>query len=219
MNKPGTTSLTAASLTQAPNELPFRQLLHVGCGAANPARLPTLFAQGWQEIRVDLDAVVKPHILCSIAHLACIRDQAVDAIYSSHNLEHLYDHEVSQALGGFHRVLANTGFAIITLPDLQQIAAWIVNDHLETTAYQSKIGPITPIDMLYGHRGMIAKGNKLMAHNTGFTATRLKALLWQAGFADVRVRQGTAFDLWAVACKQIPSLDFWQQLDQVLPVR
>ena len=57
--------------------------------------------------------------------------QALDAVWSSHNLEHLYAHQVAVALGEFHRVLKPDGFALITLPDLQKVAELVAADSLE----------------------------------------------------------------------------------------
>ena len=55
-------------------------------------------------------------------------------------------------------------------------------DHV---VYQSPAGPITPLDMMFGHARSIAAGHVHMAHNSGLTAARLTNLLRQAGFADV----------------------------------
>ena len=57
----------------------------------------------------------------------------------------------SVALAEFHRVLKLDGFVLLTCPDLQSVCALVANDQLTDTAYQSGMGPITPLDMLYGH--------------------------------------------------------------------
>jgi ubiquinone/menaquinone biosynthesis C-methylase UbiE len=51
--------------------------------------------------------------------MSAVADASVDAIFSSHNIEHLYPHEVPVALGEFLRVLKPDGFAIITWGTLQ----------------------------------------------------------------------------------------------------
>ena len=43
---------------------------------------------------------------------------SVDAVFSSHNIEHLYPHEVPLALKEFMRVLKPDGFVLMTCPDL-----------------------------------------------------------------------------------------------------
>jgi predicted SAM-dependent methyltransferase len=130
-----------------------------------------------------------------------ITANTVDAVWSSHNLEHLQRHEVPMALGEFVRVLKPGGLLLLTLPDLQQVAQLVVDDRLEDQAYHSSSGPITPLDMIYGHTASLARGNQFMAHRTGFTARTLHKALIEAGFIEVRLRTGTSFDLWATACK------------------
>ena len=130
-----------------------------------------------------------------------VADQSVDAIWSSHNLEHLERHEVPLALAEFVRVLKPRGLLLLTLPDLQQVARLVVEDRLEDHAYLSSSGPITPLDMIFGHTASLARGNRFMAHRSGFTARTLGRLLIEAGFVEVTLRQRAAFELWATAYK------------------
>jgi len=81
------------------------------------------------------------------------------------------------------------------------VAQLVVEDRLEDAAYTSPSGPITALDMIFGHTLSLARGNPFMAHRTGFTARTLHKLLAEAGFADIAVRQGNSFDLWASAHK------------------
>ncbi|WP_328984435.1 glycosyltransferase [Thiorhodovibrio winogradskyi] len=202
-------SITPKPISSQPAQIPEptsqseRLFLNIGCGRDNPSRLPETFREPeWRQIRLDIDPGVKPDLLCSSTDLGAIADQSVDAIYSSHSLEHLETHQVPQALAEFHRVLKPDGFALITLPNLRAIAALIAAGRLADTAYESPIGPITALDMLFGHSNSIAAGNSYMAHRTGFDAERLGQSLLAAGFAEVRVRQGECFDLWAFAHKK-----------------
>lgn len=178
-----------------------RLLLHVGCGPAAPGKLPPqVFAPGaWREIRLDIDPGVAPDILASITDMRAVADGSVDAVWSAHNLEHLAAHEVPRALAEFRRVLKPGGFALITVPDLQQVAALVAADRLAEPAYQSPAGPIAPLDMLYGHGAAIAAGNGFMAHRTGFTARSLEAALVAARFDAVQVVRDQHFALWATA--------------------
>lgn len=48
-----------------------------------------------------------------------VRSGWADMLWSRHNLEHLYYHEVPLALKEFCRVLKPRGTAIISLPNLQ----------------------------------------------------------------------------------------------------
>ena len=122
---------------------------------------------------------------------------SVDAVYSSHNLEHLYAHQVPVALREFHRVLKDGGLLLVTLPDLQSVARAVADGKLEEPLYQSPMGPIAPPDILYGHRASIARGRDAMAHKTGFTADTLT----EAAF-HVQTMNRRDYALWAVARKR-----------------
>ena len=181
-----------------------KKLLHVGCGVANPGTLPALFrAPEWREVRLDIDPACQPDILASMTSMSNVDTASYDAIFSSHNLEHLYPHEVPLALKEFNRVLAPNGFVVVTLPDLQSVAQLVAEDKLEDTAYVSPAGPIAPLDMLYGHRASLANGNLFMAHRTGFTAKTLANALRHAGFTQVGVTREGPFGLRAVAYRQV----------------
>jgi hypothetical protein len=64
----------------------------------------------------------------------------------------------------------------------------------------SPAGQITPLDMIYGYRPFIERGNLFMAHHTGFTARTLGLALLRARFRNVEVKR-SRFDLWALAHK------------------
>lgn len=201
---PGDDADPAASPSpSATDNEPIRKtVLNVGCGYPLRQRLHQHF-QGpeWREIRLDVDPAVQPDILCSITDMKPVPTDSVDAVWSSHNLEHLHRHEVPRALAEFLRVLKPGGLLLLTLPDLQQIAELVVADRLEHQAYMSPSGPITALDMIFGHTASLAQGRAAMAHKGGFTATTLQQLLVVAGFAEVRLRRGASFDLWASALK------------------
>ena len=94
------------------------------------------------------------------------------------------------------------GFILLTCPDLQSVCARVANDQLTEAAYQSRSGPITPLDILYGHQASMKSGDLYMAHRCGFTQSVLASILSSAGFdAGVKVRP-EYYDLWAVGLKR-----------------
>jgi len=176
-------------------------VLNVGCGYPARHGLHASFqGSAWREVRLDIDPAVNPDIVCSIIDMQPVATGSIDAVWSSHNLEHLYRHEVPIALGEFNRVLRPGGQVLLTLPDLQRIAELVASDGLEDEAYRSPSGPITPLDMIYGHTPSLARGNRHMAHKSGFTARSLRRLLLDTGFAGVTL-QRDGFALWARAYK------------------
>lgn len=185
------------------------RLLHIGCGPKRKDQtLPAFQSDDWQEVRFDIDESVAPDIIGTMTDMSAVETGSMDALFSSHNVEHLYPHEVAVAFREFQRVLKDDGFAIITCPDLQSVAALIAEDKLLDPAYVSPAGPITPLDILFGHRASMERGNLYMAHHVGFTQKVLAGTLKSAGFGAVlTVRRPEKFDLWAFATKQSVSQD------------
>lgn len=181
------------------------KFLHVGCGPKRQHQTTRGFSsEDWQEIRLDIDPSASPDVVGSMTEMKMVATGSVDAVFSSHNIEHLYPHEVPTALMEFLRVLSNDGFAVITCPDLQSVCALVAEDKLLEAAYTSPAGPITPLDIIYGHRPPIAKGNLYMAHRSGFTQKVLSGTLQSCGFRSIAcMARGRApfFDLWALASK------------------
>ena len=182
----------------------IKTFLHVGCGEKYKENTTPAFAgDAWSELRFDINPAVQPDVLGSMTDMSSLADASVEAVFSSHNLEHLYPFQVPQALGEFLRVLKPDGFVIATCPDLQSVCALVAEDRLTEAAYVSPAGPITPLDILYGHRPALAQGNLHMAHRCGFTQSVLMATFEVNGFPSVAVMRRAApyFDLWVVASK------------------
>ncbi|MFY7872618.1 MAG: class I SAM-dependent methyltransferase, partial [Limnohabitans sp.] len=180
------------------------KLLHVGCGPKSKAHTtPGFMADHWSEIRLDIDPGVAPDVNGTMTDMRAVESSSVDAVFSAHNIEHLYPHEVPQALSEFLRVLSDDGFAVITCPDLKSVCELIAQDKLTDPAYIAPVGPIAPLDILYGHRPAMARGNLYMAHRCGFTQKVLTATLAAAGFRSVATAcRPSSFDLWALASKR-----------------
>ncbi|MGZ5051293.1 MAG: O-linked N-acetylglucosamine transferase family protein [Methylobacter sp.] len=186
-------------------DIKMKTFLHVGCGRKCKDQTTLGFnVPEWNELRLDIDIDVKPDIVGTMLDMSAVSDASVDAVYSSHNIEHLYPHEVSIALSEFKRVLKPEGFIVITCPDLQSVCSLIAEDKLTEPAYLSSAGPIAPLDILYGHRPAIAEGNLYMAHRCGFTQKVLIGTLREAGFSMVasKRRGHPNYDLWALAVLQ-----------------
>jgi SAM-dependent methyltransferase len=175
------------------------RVLNAGAGPRSEHSLHSIFRnQVWSEVRLDIDAATGPDVVASITNMHFFSSAGFDAVWSSHSLEHLHTHEVPSALAEFRRVLKPDGFALITCPDLEAVASALIECGPDHVAYVSRIGPITPLDMLFGHAGSLGAGHCHMAHKTGFTTARLGRLLLEAGFATVLTRT-LRFDLWALA--------------------
>ncbi len=191
-------------MPDSPPNIVRKCVLHVGCGHYKPGKLHQVFRNPeWLEVRLDIDPNVKPDIVASMTAMTPVADESVDAIFSSHNLEHLYAHEVPVALGEFFRVLKPGGFVLVTMPDLQRAAEYIAAGNLEGTVYESPAGPISAIDIVYGFRRSIARGNTFMAHRTGYTADSLSKKLAASGLHRVNVERRN-MDLWGSGYKPLP---------------
>jgi len=139
--------------------------------------------------------------LGSITDISELESNAMDAVYSAHNIEHIFAHEVKVALKEFYRVLKEDGYLVITCPDLQILGENIANDKLNDPIFNSKSGPISPLDIIYGHRGYIAQGQIYMAHKTGFTYRTLSEVIFKSGFQMVYGGRFN-YDLWLIAFKK-----------------
>ena len=180
-----------------------KRFLHVGCGMPNPKKMDTLFPPTeWEEVRLDIDPNVKPDIISDITKMDQVPDNAYEALFSSHNLEHLYPHQVLTALAEFYRVLKIGGCAYVRVPNIQEVAEIIAKDKLEEPLYISPAGAVSAIDILYGFRPSVATGNLFMAHRTAFTPRSLGEKMIITGFGQVSVRSdGDLYSMEAIGYK------------------
>jgi predicted SAM-dependent methyltransferase len=199
----------------------MKTLLNVGCGFSNISQLKGFNNGNWKEIRLDIDNTVKPDVVGSLTDMSLIETASVDAVYSAYNLDHIYPHEVPIALKEFYRVLNEDGIALVQCPDIQTVCELIAQDKLLELLYESPVGPIYPIDVIYGHRWYLKNGNEYMAKKVGFTYSALDASFAEAGF---KARYGGRMpanggELNIVAFKQkIPEEQIKQIADPLLPM-
>ena len=184
----------------------MKTFLHVGCGPQNKSQIKGFDNDGWKEIRFDIDKNVNPDIEGTLTDMSLVETGSVDAVYSSHNIEHIYPHEVRIALKEFYRVLKDDGIVVITCPDLQSVCEAVVKDKLLEPLYETPEGDkISPIDILFGWRIPIAQGNEYMAHKGGFTYSALNASFFEVGFKaryGGRFQERGEYNLFLVAFKQ-----------------
>ena len=187
----------------------MKTFLHVGCGFQNKTHLKGFDNDNWKEIRLDIDKNVNPDIVGTLTDMKSVETGSVDAVYSSHNIEHIFPHEVPIALREFYRVLKEDGIVVITCPDLQSAGEALTQDKLFEMLYEGKTIsegqriPVTAFDILYGHRKTTEDGNIFMIHKCGFTYSLLNRAFYDAGFkARYGGRRPLGCDLFLVAFKQ-----------------
>ena len=160
-------------------------MLHVGCGGGE---LP-----GWivalKEVRLDIDPRNEPDIVADMRDLGMIGP--FDCLYCCHALEHLSRDDGLKALGEFRRVLGHGGLAVVIVPDLEGVP--LTGEVL----YESEAGPITGLDMFYGHQDSLAAWPQ-MAHRYGYVETTLKAAMQRAGFDSVTTERQPGMNLLAL---------------------
>jgi SAM-dependent methyltransferase len=165
-------------------------LLHVGCGYDS---MPEWAVGKYNEVRLDISPDTRPDIVASMVDMGEIGE--FDCINCHHALEHLVPHEVPVALSEFLRVLKPRGFAVIAVPDLQDVPA------TEDVLFEAPCGPIAGLDLIYGYRKALPM-QPYMAHRTGFIKQTLHDALMQAGFANVVVQRMPYHNLLAIAAKE-----------------
>ena len=126
-------------------------------------------------------------------------------------------------LHGFLHVLKPDGFAEIRVPDLRAVMQKVVRGNLELNdvLYQSPVGPISVLDILYGLAQEIeTSGSDFQQHKAGFTPQLLGQTLENAGFAAIFVfASPDAYECRALAFRNGPTPYHHQLLKLPIPPR
>lgn len=152
-----------------------KTVLNIGAGSTSCKKQCSYFDDNWKEITLDV-AVAKPDIISDIVQMKEVPDESVDALWACHVVEHVYFHQLPDLFKSILRVLKKDGFAVLRVPDIGSIAHMIEED-LFTPVYDSSVGPICPIDILYSSRVLVQKFGEPMAHKTGFTKKSMSQIL------------------------------------------
>lgn len=176
-------------------------VLNVGGGVTE---VPARYAS-WKQILLDINPAIKPDICCDALEMSALPAATYDAVYCSHTVEHFYRHDVQRLLRGFLHVLKPGGFSDIAVPNLTYLIEQVRGRDLDDVWYESKAGPITFHDVLYGFGRAMEGGNLYYAHKCGFTAASLRKELFAAGFIYVAMmEQNTNLQAFAFLDKPKP---------------
>lgn len=177
--------------------------LNVGSGGEG-APMPGIY-EGWEIVRLDLDPTAQPDLLMDVRDISTLAPEQFDAVYSSHNLEHLYRHDLRAVIHGMWHVLNDGGFVDIIVPNVGKVLAEVVAQGLDLDSflYQTPGGPICVRDVLWGYSKFCEYSQRpeLYLHRNGFSKHTLGMLLMHSGFSSVVV-VGAEWDLRVIGFKQ-----------------
>lgn len=168
------------------------RLLNIGAGPAT--LIPDAYAD-WDIHTCDIDPAYNPDVLADMRALPADVGH-FDAVYASHCLEHIAQHEVVPCLRGWSRVapLVHVRVPNAVMTVLVTVA---LGKLLTDPIYDTPGGPVSANDVLHGHHKYIEQGNDYYAHKTSFGPRELRDVFELAGLTDVLVQQD-AFDLIAL---------------------
>lgn len=163
--------LSSAVMELLPAMTGEKTMLVPGSG---PDLLPEWEQRGYKVVRLDVEPRNNPDVVASMTAMGEIGPY--DLIYCCHALEHLYPHEVYQALCEFKRVLKPGGVAVVVVPDLEDVRP--TEDPLPDFPEGTKL---CGLHLYYGDFTQIPEF-PYMAHHSGFVAETLEHALDAAGF-------------------------------------
>lgn len=179
----------------------MRTCLSVGAG---PDRVLPRHYGDFRPVTLDIDPDTRPDIVGDVRDLSMIPEESYDAVYMAHLLEHFEAHEVEIVVNQVARILKRDGFVEVRVPHVQAVFDAMADGlDLEDTLYESAMGPIRPLDVIYGHAPSLAAGKRFMAHRTAFTPASLDRALRRPGFRIelITPTPGTRYELCGMARK------------------
>ena len=172
-------------------------MIALNLGSSGSRIPPDICGEEWEQVTVDI--VPPADVVCDVRQLKFDSD-SVDLVYASHLLEHFYEHELFAVLREWRRVLKPGGKLLIRVPDMQAACKLAAEQGLEAIAYQSAIGPIRVLDMMFGYQQMVLQ-SEYMAHKMAFDHPKLGRSVVQAGFAKAPVAVMNEYELVCEAIK------------------
>jgi len=124
----------------------------------------------YREITLDKNPKCCPDLNIDVNNLSHIPNQYVDIVYMSHVLEHIHFFEVPSLIKELLRITKTNGFVRVITPNLKFVSNSLMTGNLLDTMYESSGGPISAMDILFGHRAASFRDdNNFMIHKCGFT--------------------------------------------------
>jgi SAM-dependent methyltransferase len=130
---------------------------------------------------VQSRAGMRPDVICDLHDLAPFDDASADEILSVHVVEHFWRWEIGDVLKEWVRVLKPGGRMIVECPNIASACETFLQDPVRH-ARADQAGQRT-MWVFYGDPQW---KDPLMIHRWGYTPESLKALLAEAGLAEVR---------------------------------
>jgi ubiquinone/menaquinone biosynthesis C-methylase UbiE len=153
---------------------------------------PTGAYSSFEHVLIGQDPDIETEIQLDIRDLPTIKPQQFDAVYCFHKLEHVHQQDVPLVLAGFRHVLKPGGLAHIIAFDLQAVMLLCLQQGIDLDGVldQSPMGPITPLDVLYGYGEIMGEyGWHRNTHRTGFSRRTLANAIASSGFGPMFCQQ------------------------------
>ncbi len=168
-------------------------VLDAGCGPAESRIHPNFEGPEWARLRVDADPSVEPDLIAQVWNLQGVADASIDAVWCKSVIDHLTWDQAAKMLREFHRVLVPGGACLIVCLDFEKLCRAVLEEGLDSTRYESPIGPVSAFDQIFGFKPHVAAGNPWILKRSGWTRPMLAKALTEAGFQSGEVKANDDF--------------------------